>query len=292
MQTRTLLSFAAISLLAVGLKAQGGADNPQARPPVTKADLDIVKRAREILGSPAVWNRADTRQCPANEKTFSLYCALEKATDEVTGNFAHRGAAMQEARFVIDDITANRDYNHRLMDYNNDPTTTFADIQKVFDLLEARIAKRLKEEPAGGSGAAAAPSPASGSTTPRTPAARPPVTSTDLEILKRARALLDSEAKWNRADTQECPADAQTVSLFCAFDRAGIDVTGRFNNQAAAIQEARSLIGESAPNRDKYSARLTDYNNDPTVSFSDIQKLFQTIEDRLTKRMAEAAHGK
>jgi hypothetical protein len=32
------------------------------------------------------------------------------------------------------------------MDYNNDPKTTFADIQKVFVLLEDRTAKRLKDE--------------------------------------------------------------------------------------------------------------------------------------------------
>ena len=51
----------------------------------------------------------------------------------MSGNFEHRGAAMQEARFVIEKIAPNRDsYNHRLMGYNNDPTTTFADIQKVF----------------------------------------------------------------------------------------------------------------------------------------------------------------
>ena len=71
---------------------------------------------------------------------------METATNEVSGNFEHRGAAMQEARFVIDEITANRDYEHRLMDYNNDPTTTFADIQKVFTMLEGRIRKRLKEQ--------------------------------------------------------------------------------------------------------------------------------------------------
>jgi hypothetical protein len=37
----------------------------------------------------------------------SLYCALEKATSEVTGHFAHRGAAMQEARCHI---CATRDF--------------------------------------------------------------------------------------------------------------------------------------------------------------------------------------
>jgi hypothetical protein len=68
----------------------------------------------------------------------------------VTGNFQHRSAAMQEARFVIDDIVPNRkNYKHRLVDYNNDPTTTFEDIQKVFTLLQDRIAERLAKESLG-----------------------------------------------------------------------------------------------------------------------------------------------
>jgi hypothetical protein len=117
-----------------GKAAAGAGDDPQARPPVTEADVRIVQRAREILNSPAVWNRADNRVCPA-----------EKATDEVSGHFEHRGAAMQEARFVIEDVAPNwKEYHHRLMDYNNDPRTTFADIQKVFRVLEERIAKRLR----------------------------------------------------------------------------------------------------------------------------------------------------
>jgi hypothetical protein len=145
MYARILLSFAAISVLAFAAKAQRPADD-LVRPPVTKGDIEIVKRARKILNSSAKWNRADTRNCPASEKTFSLYCALEKATEEVSKHFEHRGAAMQEARFVIDDLAPNRNYEHRLMGYNNDPTTTFADIQKVFSLLEARIAERLSTE--------------------------------------------------------------------------------------------------------------------------------------------------
>jgi len=133
-------------MLGAALGAQTR-DDPDARPPVTKADVQIVQRAREILSSPAKWNRADNRVCPVEAKTFSLYCALEKATDEVSGHFEHRGAAMQEARFVVEDVAPNwKEYHHRLMDYNNDPRTTFADIQKVFRLLEERIAKRLAEE--------------------------------------------------------------------------------------------------------------------------------------------------
>lgn len=119
----------------------------EAKPPVTKYDVRIVQRARDILNSESKWDRADTRVCPGDAKAFSLYCALEKATNEVTGEFEHRGAAMQEARFVIDEIARNRkNYHHRLMDYNNDPATTFADVQEFFRLLEKRITRQLGEE--------------------------------------------------------------------------------------------------------------------------------------------------
>ena len=66
------------------------------------------------------------------------------ATIEVSGNAEHRGAALQEARFVIDEISIDRNYEHRLMNYNNDPTTTFDDIQEVLRITESLIALRLK----------------------------------------------------------------------------------------------------------------------------------------------------
>ena len=135
--------LAVVFVILLGMAATCQEDS-NVKPPVTKADLQIVKRARKILDSPAKWNRKDNRECPQGEKTFSLYCALEEATKEVSGDFKHRGAAMQEARFVIDEIAPNRSkYNHRLMDYNNDPTTTWADVQKFFKLLKARIGKQV-----------------------------------------------------------------------------------------------------------------------------------------------------
>jgi hypothetical protein len=135
---------------ARAVSQSGPDDDPEAHPPVTNADLRIVRRARQILNDSSKWNRADTRNCPADANAFSLYCALEKATKEVTGSFQHRGAAMQEARFVIDEIAPNRKkYEHRLMDYNNDPSTTFADIQKVFELMERHMIQGLKKSPQG-----------------------------------------------------------------------------------------------------------------------------------------------
>jgi len=138
--------FLAILLSPLPANAQGTApqDDSKVRPPVTKADLQIVKRALEILDSPSKWNRADNRICPAEAKTVSLYCALQMATIAVGGKAEHRGAALQEARFVIDEIAVDRNYEHRLMNYNNDPTTTFADIQEVLRITESLITLRLK----------------------------------------------------------------------------------------------------------------------------------------------------
>lgn len=265
-QNLPILSIAAV--LALGVSAQSPPDNPDAKPPLIKADLQIVQRAREILDSPAKWNRADNRVCPEAAKTFSLYCALETATSEVMGHFEHRGAAMQETRFVIDELAPHANYEHRLMGYNNDPHTTFPDIQKAFDMLEARISNRLEEE--------------------RLIAAAnqhrlPLVTKADLQIIRRVRQMLDSPSKWNRADTQDCPADANTISLFCALKASIVEVNGKFGGNEAAMRQTRRVISESAPNCDKYQALLTDYNNDPTVTFADIQKLLQIVEEYLAK---------
>jgi len=245
----------------VYLRAQ--ADDPNARPPVTKADIDIVRRASQILNSPAKWNRADDRVCPPDAKTFSLYCALEKATEEVDRSFEHRGAAMQEARFVIEEIAPNANrYSHRLMDYNNDPTTAFADIQGVFWLLEKHIVMRLANK----------------QSSPAAPAA----TQSDVEVVKRVRELLDSPTKWNRADS-DCLADAMTFNLICAFEKAEKEVTGT-SEDGGAIREARAMISELDSGRGKYKARLVDYNSDPAVTFADLRNLLRQLEERVAAR--------
>jgi hypothetical protein len=46
------------------------------------------------------------------------------------------------------------------------------------------------------------------------------------------------------------------------------------------------MISELDPGRNKYKARLVDYNADPTVSFADLQKFLQELESRLAARVA------
>jgi hypothetical protein len=111
--------------------------------PVTEEDLKILLRASDILSSPSVWNRHDTRECHPTDKTWSLFCALEKASRDVLKEYRHREVALQEVRFAIEDVTDGRDFEHRLRDYNNLPSTEFADVKRVLTIATHRVRIRL-----------------------------------------------------------------------------------------------------------------------------------------------------
>jgi hypothetical protein len=102
-------------------------------------DLEIVKTAATILSTESAWNRSDNRKCPADATKWSIYCALEKAEVDVTGGFHHRRPAAEVVREIVDQRTADRNYHHRLMEYNNDPTTHLQDVQSLFQQAETRI---------------------------------------------------------------------------------------------------------------------------------------------------------
>jgi hypothetical protein len=111
--------------------------------PVTADDLRILRRADQILSSPSVWNRQDTRMCKPADRTWSLFCALEKASLDVLGEYRHREAALQEVRFAIMDATSNRPFEHRLMDFNNLASTRFEDIKAVLKVAADRVSAKL-----------------------------------------------------------------------------------------------------------------------------------------------------
>jgi hypothetical protein len=50
-------------------------------------------------------------------------------------------SAMEVVRGIIEERTATRNYRHRLMDYNNDPTTHLRDVQSVFKEALERMKK-------------------------------------------------------------------------------------------------------------------------------------------------------
>src|SRR4030095_5290505 len=122
-----------------------GAELEQRDQPVTDDDLRILLQADEILKDESVWNRNDDRVCDDDESTGkrSLFCALQKACIDVLGSYDHRRVALQEVRFAVEDATRGRDFEHRLRDFNNLPTTRLADVKAVLQVALDRVTSRL-----------------------------------------------------------------------------------------------------------------------------------------------------
>jgi hypothetical protein len=201
---------------------------------------------------------------------------------------------MYEARQAVNVVTKKR-YSARLVDYNNDPETTFADLQKFFRLVEDRVLTQGAvdldkstddveiEIYTGGVGVArtfAGWFPLSGFSV-SDGAIRfqldgkqevPPNT-VDREILERAATIITSDEVWNRADNRKCPAAATTWSIYCAVERAQIDIVGAFHHRRPAGELVREIVEARTKDR-KYSHRMMDYNNDPTTHLSDVKSLF------------------
>jgi len=119
------------------------ASPPAVERAATPEDLRILERADQILSDSTKWDRADDRVCNATDTTWSLFCAVAKATAEVLGEYQHDDrmgqAATREVRRVIEDLNPGRRFEHRLMDYNNLPTTSFDDIKRVLRLARERL---------------------------------------------------------------------------------------------------------------------------------------------------------
>ena len=143
LQLALLICF---SFLVSPATAQDKPADEQRDQPVTKEDVLILKRADEILSDETKWNRKDDRTCRPEDKMWSLFCALQKASVEVLGKYDHRRVALQEVRFAIEDMTNGRKFNHRLMDYNNLPTTQFKDIKQALKIAIEKVAAKLKEK--------------------------------------------------------------------------------------------------------------------------------------------------
>jgi hypothetical protein len=133
---------------ATAQRTTTSADLERRDQPVTDDDLRILVRADELLNDESVWNRKDDRECDDDEATGkrSLFCALQKACIDVLGAYDHRRVALQEVRFAVEDATRGQDFEHRLRDFNNLPTTRLADVKKVLRVATDRVKSRLKDK--------------------------------------------------------------------------------------------------------------------------------------------------
>jgi hypothetical protein len=107
-------------------------------------DIQIIDRARQLLANESDWNRRDDRSCPAGATKVSLFCALQLASRDVTGEYRHRRTALEEVRLALESATLGRKYEHRLMDFNNDPQTQLNDIWAVLAMARSKLVQRLE----------------------------------------------------------------------------------------------------------------------------------------------------
>ena len=87
------------------------------------------------------WNSNDVGICKAEDTTWSLSCALHKASLEIAGEFQHGRVALIEVRRMIHKLMKGEKFEHILMDFNN--TREFTDIQKVLNGAMEQLKKRL-----------------------------------------------------------------------------------------------------------------------------------------------------
>jgi hypothetical protein len=110
---------------------------------VSKIDLDILLKADALLKDETFWKKDAALVCSESSK-LNLYCALEKASVEVTGKYVHRQPALQEVRFVVDDYYRNRWSSHRLADFNAHPDTSFKDVKQVIAKATEAVKNKLR----------------------------------------------------------------------------------------------------------------------------------------------------
>jgi hypothetical protein len=113
-----------------------------------------------------------------------------------------------------------------------------------------------------------------------------PVTTEDLHILVRADELLKGESVWNRDDDRECADDESTGkrSLFCALQKATIEVLGRYDHRRVALQEVRFAVEDATRGRN-FEHRLKDFNNLPETRLADIKRVLKVAMDRVKSRL-------
>ena len=99
-----------------------------------------------------------------------------------------------------------------------------------------------------------------------------PVNETDLRILMTAKKLIPNESAWDRTSSRECSSHGHRLSLYCALHDASIREAGNFRHRRPALQIVRAEIEKVKPQSD-YEHRLAGFNSDPTVKFSDIQRV-------------------
>ncbi len=107
-------------------------------------EIKIIDYAMKLLSSKNNWNRNGNRICESID-SFSIFCALYKASIEVDGEYRHLRPSVREVREVIKSRHPKR-YEHVLVDFNNANETTLKEVQEVLKITKERLIKSIKDK--------------------------------------------------------------------------------------------------------------------------------------------------
>lgn len=109
------------------------------------------------------------------------------------------------------------------------------------------------------------------------------VSEVDLSILEKADELLSNETQWDKSSARKC-GDSHKLSLYCALEKASIEILGKYVHRQAGLQEVRFVIDDKYKNRWRVH-RLSDFNVHPDTTFYDVKAVLKeaisTVEDKL-----------
>ncbi|MBT8310423.1 MAG: hypothetical protein EX254_00220 [Flavobacteriaceae bacterium] len=98
-------------------------------------DLEILKRADALLSDASKWNKNDDRECNDDNtnESYSLHCALVKASKEVIGEWDYEPyrPAIRMVLFTLKKYENRRVVERIFQDWNNHPDSTFEELKQV-----------------------------------------------------------------------------------------------------------------------------------------------------------------
>lgn len=118
-----------------------------ARPSASQDDVVILQSALASLEGGFRWNRQEQQQCSPRSDSTGLFCLLYNAVEARMGRYQHRQPALELVRAVIAERWRDRITSHQLVDFNNHPATTMADLRTVLETALARA--QVQARPAG-----------------------------------------------------------------------------------------------------------------------------------------------
>jgi hypothetical protein len=115
-------------------------------PPVRTIDVEVVAMAESLLADSTHWHKRDDRLCTDDRTNdrWSLFCALQYASMETTGEYNHHSAVMNTVRLIIFELVPQPLYEHPLMDYNNAESTTHHDILRLLAVAKQRLNQAIQ----------------------------------------------------------------------------------------------------------------------------------------------------